>query len=349
MAWWWTDGARRSRHPPRTNNRESKVKNGLNALLSMAAVSMAVHGMAWGAVDAKSRQAALAADAKVVAAAAANGKLNSTVPVRAAPVEVVLPPLSAEQIVARNVVARGGLAAWKQVRAMSLQGKLDAGQQRRDGGRIALSRQEGKAFEQQQAALLSRQAEPVAPPVIQLPFKLDLKRPNKMRLEIPFRGETAVQVFDGSKGWKLRPYLGRHEVEPYSADELRIAASEQALDGPLIDHAAKGTRVAVDGGEMVDGRKAYRLKLTLRNGEHRRLWIDAETFLDVKMEGAPRRFDGSMHPVATYFRDFRPVDGVQVARTLETRVEGTRQSERIVIEQVALNPPVDDARFAKPQ
>jgi len=35
-----------------------------------------------------------------------------------------LPPLTAEQIVERNVTARGGLAAWKAVQTMSWKGKM---------------------------------------------------------------------------------------------------------------------------------------------------------------------------------------------------------------------------------
>ena len=308
------------------------------------AIALLAQGAVWAAVDTKSRQAAAAAEARAVAPAMANAL--KAPPAAPASTEIQLPPMSAEDIVKRNVAARGGLVAWQKVQTMSLRGKLDAGQKRRDGGNIGLTKQDARALVK--AKLASAASAPAAD-VIQLPFALDLQRPNKTRLEIPFRGDTALQVYDGKQGWKLRPYLGRHEVEAYTADELKIAASEQQLDGPLINHAAKGIAVAVDGGERVEGRKAYRLRLTLPGGEQRRLWVDAENFLDLKIEGAPRRFDGKMRSVATYFKDYRPVDGLQVARLLETRVEGTQQSERIIVEQVALNAVVDASRFAKPQ
>src|SRR5258708_24818161 len=50
----------------------------------------------------------------------------------------------------------------------------------------------------------------------------------------------------------------------------------------------------------------YRLKLTYKTGEVRHLWIDARTFLDAKIEGTPRRWDGKTRTVATYFRDYKP-------------------------------------------
>jgi hypothetical protein len=40
---------------------------------------------------------------------------------------------------------------------------------------------------------------------------MDLERPRKMWFEPQFGGKTAVQVFDGTNGWKLRPYLNRLE------------------------------------------------------------------------------------------------------------------------------------------
>jgi hypothetical protein len=64
--------------------------------------------------------------------------------------------------------------------------------------------------------------------------------------------------------------------------------------------------------EKVDHRDAYKLKLTLQNGLVRRLGIDAQTFLDIKVDGAPRRLDGRYHPVYTYMRDYQQVEGLMV-------------------------------------
>ena len=84
-------------------------------------------------------------------------------------------------------------------------------------------------------------------------YTFQVKRPNKQRLTIDFAGHTALQVFDGEHGWKLRPYLNRPDPEPFSAEELRKAVAQPALDGPLIDYAAKGSQVELEGTEMVEG------------------------------------------------------------------------------------------------
>jgi hypothetical protein len=184
---------------------------------------------------------------------------------------------------------------------------------------------------------------------VQLPFKLEMKRPNKSRLEVEFAGKTAVQVYDGANGWKLRPFLNRDEVEPFTAEEAKSESNKADMEGPLVDYAAKGTKVALAGVEPVEGHAAYKLKLTLKNGDVQHIWIDAQSFLDVKVEGIQRRMDSKMRSVWIYQRDFRSVQGVKVPYVLETVVEGFPQSHKMTLESVAVNRKLDDSRFTKPQ
>jgi hypothetical protein len=195
---------------------------------------------------------------------------------------------------------------------------------------------------------------------VQLPFVMELARPGKMRFELEFNGQTAIQVFDGANGWKLRPFLGRRVVEPYTADEMKAASMQADLDGPLVDYAAKGTLIDLDGMEKVEGRDTYKVKLTMKNRGPIHVWIDAQTFLEAKIEGQPRRLDGADHPVEVYFRDYRPVNGLQIPFVLETRVLPVAKTalgfkdtpvppEKVTIEKVVVNAKLDESRFAKPQ
>jgi len=146
------------------------------------------------------------------------------------------PKLSAAQVVEKHVAARGGLQAWRAVQSISFSGKMDAGGKHK----------------------------------AQLPFVLEKKRPRKERVELVFANDTAVQVYDGTNGWKLRPYLGRREVEPYSPEELKSASLESDIDGPLVDYTAKGNKVELEGVERVENQDAYKLKLTMKGGEVQR-------------------------------------------------------------------------------
>jgi hypothetical protein len=259
------------------------------------------------------------------------------------------PQLSAAQIVDRNVAARGGLQAWRAVQTMSFAGKLGAGGNQR--ATLALPMPHEKAAQEN---VPPRPAEEV-----QLPFVMELERPRKMRFELLVNGQTAVQVYDGANGWKLRPFLNRREVEPYTPDELKTASLQADLDGPLVDYASKGTRVELDGMEKVEDRDTYKLKLTIKSGEAIHVWIDAQTFLETKIEGQPRRLDGMYHPVEVYYRDYRAVSGLQIPYVLETRVlpmvktaKGLKDTpvpeEKIVVDKVLVNPKLAESLFSKP-
>jgi hypothetical protein len=77
--------------------------------------------------------------------------------------------------------------------------------------------------------------------------------------------------------------------------------------------------------------------------------VDAKTFLESKIEGTPRRLDGKYHPVEIYYREYKTVSGIVVPYVTETKVQGVKQTEKIEVEQVVVNPRVEDSRFAKLQ
>ena len=129
--------------------------------------------------------------------------------------------LTAAQIISKNVAARGGLKAWHAVYSLTLSGRMEAG---------------GK----------KNQA---------LPFVMKMKRPRLSRLEISFQGQKALQIFDGEQGWKLRPFLGRDELESFTPTEQKGLLEWQELDGPLVDYAEKGITVKLQGTESVEGHK----------------------------------------------------------------------------------------------
>ena len=257
--------------------------------------------------------------------------------------------LTAAEIVDRNVTARGGLQTWRGVQTLSFSGKMAAGGNQRTALPVSVpGRSSGP------------QTVPVRPKdEVQLPFVMDLKRGGKMRLELQFNGDTAVQVYDGTNGWKIRPFLNRRTVEPFTPEEAKLASMKTDLDGPLVDYAAKGSKVELSGMEKVDGRDTYKVKLTTKNGISTDVWLDAQTFLETKMSGQPRRLDGIYHPVEIYFRDYHQVNGIQIPFVLETRILPASQggqrslavafpSEVTTIEKATVNSNFEEALFTKP-
>ena len=230
-------------------------------------------------------------------------------------VPVVAPELTAAQIVEKNVAARGGLEAWRKIQSMVWVGHIE----RANAG---------------------------AP---SLPYVLEQKRPNKMRFEIKGQNQMGTRIYDGAHGWKLRMARdGKPDLKPYTADELSFARDGQGIDGPLMDYQAKGIEVTLGGVDEVEGRKAYRLNVKLPSGTSHRVWIDAQTFLDVKYDRESRKAGGISGMVSVHYRDYRLVEGLQVPHTIESGADTSKVTDKMVIDKILLNPPLEDQMFAKP-
>jgi hypothetical protein len=93
----------------------------------------------------------------------------------------------------------------------------------------------------------------------------------------------------------------------------------------------------------------YKLKLTSKTGTQRTVWIDGKTFLEVRLEGEPKKIDGKMRSTSVYFRDFKTENGLTTPRVLETMYEGTKVSRKMTVTKVVVNEPMQDALFQKPQ
>jgi Outer membrane lipoprotein-sorting protein len=224
------------------------------------------------------------------------------------------PALTVEAIVARNLEARGGLEAWRKIDTMVWTGHIDT--DKSPGG---------------------------------LQFLLEMKRPNKTRFEIKGPNQQMVRAFDGKDGWKLHPAkAGGPEVQSFDADELKYAQDAEGFDGLLIDADAKGITIALEGAEQVEGHKAYRLRITKRSGVTRHAWVDAKSFLDVKYDRVMRDKAGQYNTVTVYYRDYQKIEGVKLPMTIETSTGSAKNPDRMVIERVALNPPLADRIFARP-
>jgi len=223
--------------------------------------------------------------------------------------------LTAAQIVAKNVTARGGLAAWRKVQTMVWSGTL----------------------------LSTRTPSP------SMSFLLGQKRPNKTRFELHAPTEQTVRVFDGGEGWKTRsPTDAQPSVQPYTPEEVRYARGERAIDAPLIDLEAQGATVKLAGAEALEGHKAYHLSVRLGSGEPEEVWVDAKTFLDVKVARMTYGRDGTPRMVPRLYGEYRNFEGLQIPTVIQIGDGTTGTPDRLHIEHVALNLELDDQLFQKP-
>jgi len=180
------------------------------------------------------------------------------------------------------------------------------------------------------------------------PFLVELERPGKMHIEVTIQGQTLIRSYDGkSTGWILNPFIEHKGVQPMSAEDISNISDESDFDGPLVDYKKNGNLIALAGKENVDGKSAYRLKLTNKKGEMRTYFFDAETFRLIKWEGTRKIGDKDV-PWESSFHDYREVDGLQFAFEIDSEAPGTGQSHKIIADKIEVDPQIDESHFGKP-
>jgi hypothetical protein len=174
---------------------------------------------------------------------------------------------------------------------------------------------------------------------------IEVKRPAKTRMTLTIMGMENAQGYDGQTGWSLMPIQGKAAAEPATPDELKDLIEQADMDGTLVDYKAKGHKVELVGKDSVQGTDAYKLKVTLKNGDVQFQYIDAEHFLPLKMESS-RVVNGTEMNTETFVGDYKSVNGVLMPHSVEAHVMGAIQ--KVVVQKVELDVPLDDARFKMP-
>jgi len=216
-----------------------------------------------------------------------------------------------DELIEKNIKAHGGLEKLKNVKTTRMTGKMTMGQ-------------------------------------MEAPFVIEQKRPNMTRMEFTVQGMTGVQAYDGKNGWMVMPFAGKKDPEPMSADALKMAEDQADFDGPLLDYKTKGNTVELAGKENVEGTEAYKLKVTKKTGDVTYLYLDAETFLEIRSEGK-RKIQGNEVEAETSIGDYKEVNGLMVAHSFESGAKGMPQKRKLTVDKVEFNVAVDEARFKMPE
>lgn len=173
------------------------------------------------------------------------------------------------------------------------------------------------------------------------------KRPNKVREEFSLQGLTGVNAYDGKTGWKIEPWQGKKDPEALSEEEMKQILEDSDFDEALVNYQQKGNKVEFVSLEQVEGTDAYKLKVTLANGDVRYYYMDTDYYVPIKVEmkrmirGAEQEFEESRG-------DYKEVAGWYLPYAIEAGLKGSTDRQKITIEKIEANVAIDDRRFEKP-
>jgi outer membrane lipoprotein-sorting protein len=217
-----------------------------------------------------------------------------------------------DELVAKNIQARGGLEKIKGIQSMRMTGTMRLGDER-------------------------------------LPTTLEMKRPGKSRWEFTLDGQTAIQAYDGKTAWMIMPFEGQTEPQIMTDQEAKDIEMQADVDGPLVDAAAKGNTIVLVGKETIDGGvEAWHLRITRKSGESRELYLDAKSYLPI-LAVTNRTADGQTVEIRSKIGDYKSVGGVMLPHLFEASASGVPQTQALEFQKIELNVPIDDSRFAMPK
>ncbi|PYI97083.1 MAG: hypothetical protein DME98_09655 [Verrucomicrobia bacterium] len=217
-----------------------------------------------------------------------------------------------DQLVAKNIEAKGGATALHDLQSLRLTGKM-----------------------------LVQQGQ------IEYAYLQTKKRPDEVRTEASLQGMTQIQAYDGKEGWRVSPFFGRKDPERMSVDDVKALIENSEIDGPLVDWKTKGSSVEYLGTEDVEGTPAHKLKVVRKNGDVSFVYLDPDHFLEIRVL-TQRMRHGAHEEVETDLGDYEKAGGVFIPTSIEAGRKGAPDKQRIIIDKVEANVPVDDTIFHFP-
>ncbi len=197
-------------------------------------------------------------------------------------------PPTADEIVAKYVKTIGGMEKIEAVKTLTRTGKFTGG-----GGF------EAKVLEQNE-------------------------RPDLVRQEFTFQGMTGVTAYDGKTRLEDRAVAGQEGPEPLGEDELKGILEDSDFDGPLIHYQEKGNTLEFVGSEPVEGTDAWKLKVTLKNGDVQYYYMDTDYFVPIKIE-FKRIVRGAERESEITLGDYKEVAGWYLPHSIEQGRKGSQE------------------------
>ena len=219
---------------------------------------------------------------------------------------------TAEELVRRNLDAKGGIEKIKAIKTLRMSGKVQQGSFTADIGEDAMA-------------------------------------PNLLRQNFTVQGMTAVQAYDGKIGWKISPFEGRKDAQLVGEEELRDLIEDADIYGPLVDYQARGTKVEYIGHDTVDGDDVYRLKVTLKNGDLYYYYLDPETFLEIRIESV-RYIRGSVQEDFREPGSYKEAGGIYFPFSYETgSKQNPLNTTKLTVDKIEVNVPLEKSHFQMPE
>ena len=174
--------------------------------------------------------------------------------------------------------------------------------------------------------------------------KVSMVQGKLYRTDFEVGGTTGYTIVTPTEGWSFIP-MQSPKVESMPADRLKNMQGQLDIAGPLVDYAAKGNKAELQGKETIDGKEAYKIKLTLSTGKESTYYIDTKTNLVIQSrQMAPSRGNNPPQEIITNYSDYKLFDGIMFPQTI-ANPGGGMMSGSTTFDTIVVNKKIDDSQY----
>jgi hypothetical protein len=184
-------------------------------------------------------------------------------------------------------------------------------------------------------------------PNMKAPATIYLVNGTKMRFELSLQGMTMIQCITGDSGWAVNPFEGKKDAERMNNDDIQSSKDQMNLTNELFDYKAKGNKIELIGKEDMEGTDTYKLKVTKKNSDVDYVYLDAKTYLELKIT-SKHKFKDKEVESDEILSNYKKIDGLMFAFSREERQAGSQQGQTMVADSIEVNPKIDDKIFIMP-
>jgi len=226
--------------------------------------------------------------------------------------------ITVDEIIANYLENIGGVEAWKAVKAVKMNAKVN------QGG-------------------------------LEIPLEIVSMADGKQYTKVSFQGMNIMQgVYDGKTLWSTNFQSMKPEKSDAEATEnFKLELND--FPDTWIDYKEKGYTAELVGTETIDGSETYKVKLTKEpqtiDGKEVEsvtyYYFDAEVFVPLAEDEEVKSGPQAGVVARTSYSDYDEVDGLYFPFSISQGVKDG-PSQALVVSSIELNPTIDESVFAYP-
>src|SRR5215203_3675144 len=154
-----------------------------------------------------------------------------------------------------------------------------------------------------------------------VPITSSVKRPHMMHNQMDMGGQKMVQAFDGTSMWMA---MGDNPPQQLpDGPQLEALKQNSTFDPLFLDYKAKGHTIELVGKENDGGKAVNHLLVTTKGGMKFDYYLDTETGLETRFT-TTAEMQGQKGELETRFGDYRTVEGRTLPFTLTQLMNGNQ-------------------------